>query len=675
MRIGFGQGWVAGQGLLPGSGIDPAWLPGPSVAGAPAAPDAITTTLDPPAAGLLLGGLVDHLVGRTDTFDVTGAWDSVKNVYVATGGPEATKPVRFLLDGFVQADVLAMGAGAATLTLRGAKRGNVVTGDGDDSIRIETFANPSATGLEFRVATGAGNDTVTIRPLTGPIAGDPTYGIAPPDAAPFVTSGRIQTSFVDLGDGNDRFVGRGRTRDVVFGGAGADTITGGGGNDTLTGGEGSDLFVFGRGAGRDVITDFHAEAAPALPPVDLTVTFSDAGGATVPTLGSGLQGPLPAGFAHPALLWSGIITAAPAALGLLGAGAPTGDDIEALLGFPGLSLSPGVPMPPVMPSFGTTGRFDLHAMTFRLAGLNPGDGDGLVIEGERDGVLVAARTIAPVTIGFSEQVVAFDSTWSDLTRVIFRDVERYSLIDDIQLSLRPPPPTPPGTQVVDFEAVGGLTKVPAPVAIDLYGPLPAGFGIAGSTWTGFTIIDIPDAATFSGLPGLQAPSGTHAATIGWTFPSGTATAGPATFALDAPFTLVSLALTFVSNGSVTVTGLRGGADVATLTLAHSATTSLLPDIFRFSGADWQGLDAIRFGPSAAPLAVVLDDLAITRIPPTPPGDADKLQFPGMSSADIAAMLAAAVQDGPDAILTHAGGTLRLAGVAASSLSLADVALA
>ena len=59
-----------------------------------------------------------------------------------------------------------------------------------------------------------------------------------------------------LGDGDDFFIGTGRTQ-IVNGGAGADTIRGGGGGDSLTGGAGRDS-ILGEG-GDDVIFAFDTE--------------------------------------------------------------------------------------------------------------------------------------------------------------------------------------------------------------------------------------------------------------------------------------------------------------------------------------------------------------------------------------------------------------------------------
>ncbi|MDB9371963.1 calcium-binding protein [Nodularia sphaerocarpa] len=87
--------------------------------------------------------------------------------------------------------------------------------------------------------------------------------------------GVYQNSVVDLGGGNDTFIG-GIGRDNVSGGSGNDYISGlggndllngndgddilvgGAGNDTLTGGNGKDLFLFySPGDGIDRITDFN----------------------------------------------------------------------------------------------------------------------------------------------------------------------------------------------------------------------------------------------------------------------------------------------------------------------------------------------------------------------------------------------------------------------------------
>ncbi|MBX6374650.1 MAG: hypothetical protein IRZ13_10510 [Acetobacteraceae bacterium] len=52
--------------------------------------------------------------------------------------------------------------------------------------------------------------------------------------------------------------------------------------------------------------------------------------------------------------------------------------------------------------------------------------------------------------------------------------------------------------------------------------------------------------------------------------------------------------------------------------------------------------------------------------------ADRLIFLDLDAEEIAAMLAAAVQDGEDAVLSHGADSVRLVGISVSDLSLSDI---
>lgn len=152
---------------------------------------------------------------------VLTAWNSLKSATVrdADGGAVT-------LAGFVDLLVELGGTASSTVTVTGAKRGVVRTGDGDDGVTIIAFSNgPDANGWGngFVLDTGAGHDQITLTGWNG------------------WTYARI-----DAGAGDD----------LVVSGSGNDTIIGGTGNDLMTGGGGRDVFVFRVGDGQDVITDF-----------------------------------------------------------------------------------------------------------------------------------------------------------------------------------------------------------------------------------------------------------------------------------------------------------------------------------------------------------------------------------------------------------------------------------
>jgi len=97
-----------------------------------------------------------------------------------------------------------------------------------------------ADGVIGSIATGAGTDTVTNE---GTVDSVPGLG--------FFGSG--SSGFVNLGDGNDTYIGgeNSLVRDFVNGGSGIDDLTGGGRDDRLDGGLGDD--ILNGGSGNDLL--------------------------------------------------------------------------------------------------------------------------------------------------------------------------------------------------------------------------------------------------------------------------------------------------------------------------------------------------------------------------------------------------------------------------------------
>lgn len=159
-------------------------------------------------------------------------------------------------------------------------------GSGDDRLRItfvpewDNNTNPSdEPRSDGKITGGFGNDVITLTMnhdgffinLKGDL---PSPINDPQDGNDRITlQGLYATSLVDLGGGNDRFIGGigrdnvsgrdGRDRifgnegnDALFGEGGNDTLVGGEGNDLLEGGNGRDIFVLNEGDGTDRITDF-----------------------------------------------------------------------------------------------------------------------------------------------------------------------------------------------------------------------------------------------------------------------------------------------------------------------------------------------------------------------------------------------------------------------------------
>lgn len=253
--IGLGRTGSPTQWYLPGTDITR--LPSPPADGSPPVPGAVAERFASPDGHALLDGLVGHsgalYAGAPLVLDVLGAWNGVKNASVLSD-----EAGRVVLSGFVHADVAFGEGGDSFATLRGAKRGNVLTGDGNDTVTIEAATNALGWVDEFRVATGGGDDTVLVRALdvAAAAASDPTFAATTGNAGGFSGSDEGTGVFADLGAGNDAFIALGLSEDSVSGGAGDDVIGAGRGNDTLAGGAGDDLFFFAAGDGEDTILDF-----------------------------------------------------------------------------------------------------------------------------------------------------------------------------------------------------------------------------------------------------------------------------------------------------------------------------------------------------------------------------------------------------------------------------------
>ncbi|MBR0679774.1 hypothetical protein GXW74_04700 [Roseomonas eburnea] len=251
--IGLGLLGHARQWYLPGT--DTGALPPPPADDAPPLLHAIVeTNTSPVPSDPLFGGLVQVIeTSERITVDVLGAWNSVKNGTFVSEGAES-----LVMSGFVHADVMLGGEGNSSVLLLGAKRGNVVTGAGDDVVNIQVATNGAEWVNEFRLATGEGGDTVILGALdiAAAAAFDSTFAATTHGAGDFTGNAAGTLVIADLGGGDDRFVARGESRDHVLGGAGGDIIDAGGGADTLAGGEEADIFFFARGDGQDVIVDF-----------------------------------------------------------------------------------------------------------------------------------------------------------------------------------------------------------------------------------------------------------------------------------------------------------------------------------------------------------------------------------------------------------------------------------
>ena len=169
-------------------------------------------------------------------------WNDTKNVSVAVSGE---KSIKFVVDNFVQADMDFSGVDANVfLAALDTKRGNYLTGDGNDIIKITSATNSTIWSGTHKIKTGAGNDKVIIK--------DGDEDLVDSTIVTFV-DGHFTTVEASLEEGNDLFYARdAETRDIVDGGTGNDRLYGGGGDDELYGGSGRDK-LYGD-AGDDYLT-------------------------------------------------------------------------------------------------------------------------------------------------------------------------------------------------------------------------------------------------------------------------------------------------------------------------------------------------------------------------------------------------------------------------------------
>lgn len=156
-----------------------------------------------------------------------GVWNAIKNVTVTSisNGTVAVK-------NFVDAEI-DLGDGRNIVTVDGAKRGTIETGDADDKITVNAYSNTSTENVML-IGSGNGDDDL-------------------------VFSGAWNTkAAINAGGGSDQVTIAGAAGGSIDTGAGDDYIVDlSTGVVTLTGGTGNDLFQLGAGA-RATVTDFDA---------------------------------------------------------------------------------------------------------------------------------------------------------------------------------------------------------------------------------------------------------------------------------------------------------------------------------------------------------------------------------------------------------------------------------
>ncbi|MBO9653943.1 rhizobiocin [Agrobacterium sp. SOY23] len=193
--------------------------------------------VDNPAAKVAVGYNADT---NSFNFDVVTAWNSVKNVLAKSNTSE-----NLSFKDFVHVDVHLGGTGSSNVEVLNAKRGNISTGSGNDTVTVSLVSNEKFWVNAFNVDTGAGNDTITFKAgkaFNDTSAGG-TGGIVSAQAVnggAGVTDGSFTTVKIDAGAGND-------TIDLSGVNLASSLVTGGKGIDNIKASGGADTFVFNLG--------------------------------------------------------------------------------------------------------------------------------------------------------------------------------------------------------------------------------------------------------------------------------------------------------------------------------------------------------------------------------------------------------------------------------------------
>ncbi|CUX63196.1 MULTISPECIES: M10 family metallopeptidase C-terminal domain-containing protein [Rhizobium/Agrobacterium group] len=187
------------------------------------------------------------------TFDVSSAWNSVKNALAKSDTSE-----NLSFKDFVQVDVHLGGTGSSSVEVLNAKRGNISTGAGNDTVVLSVVSNDKGWVNAFNIDTGAGNDTITVKAGTAfnDASGSGIVGTQAVNGGAGVTDGSFTSVKIDAGEGND-------TIDLSGVKLASSLVTGGKGIDHIIASSGADTFVFNLGdmaksLATDTITGFNA---------------------------------------------------------------------------------------------------------------------------------------------------------------------------------------------------------------------------------------------------------------------------------------------------------------------------------------------------------------------------------------------------------------------------------
>ncbi|MES5046184.1 rhizobiocin [Rhizobium nepotum] len=191
------------------------------------------------------------------TFDVSSSWNSVKNALAQSDTSE-----NLTFKDFVQVDVHLGGTGSSNVEVLNAKRGNISTGAGNDTVTVSVVSNEKTWVNAFNINTGAGNDTIVVK--AGAAFNDTsaagTGGLAANTSAvnggAGITDGSYTSVKIDAGAGNDEInlSGVNLASSLVTGGKGVDRIIASGGADTFV----FNLGDMAKSLATDTISGFNA---------------------------------------------------------------------------------------------------------------------------------------------------------------------------------------------------------------------------------------------------------------------------------------------------------------------------------------------------------------------------------------------------------------------------------
>lgn len=143
---------------------------------------------------------VDRDIDGSLDVALTSAWDSVKNIKA-----ENDTAADITIDNFVHADVTFGDGGDSHVTIHDAKRGFVVTGNGNDQVEIGAYSNGPGWSHHFDVRTGAGDDILVFSGATNGLSqitfdggdGIDTLRLSGAGQSFSLLSGRVQVSDVE----------------------------------------------------------------------------------------------------------------------------------------------------------------------------------------------------------------------------------------------------------------------------------------------------------------------------------------------------------------------------------------------------------------------------------------------------------------------------------------------